>query len=201
MGLVLSYIFNPVEALREVRRLSAPGRAPRPIKHAAGHKRLGLFTRLLEEVDAPRRSRSPAPGPKPGSGLDAVVSRRPGPGGLGRSGFFDFFDPEKMGHLLGESGWDSVQTIPSFGTACPRVRRRRETECLCLSGTVVSGSAGKRGGLVAYGSSIFSAALYTSFLILDWMIVHAEDIFSCFSSSAWRVSPSPRRSFYAPAPD
>ena len=118
MGLVLSYIFNPVEALREVRRLVAPGgrlvlSSMRPDTDASG-----LFTRLLEKIEALPEESLPGPGPKARllDSMRSFLNDAQALVDLEEAGTFDFFDPEKMGHLLGESGWDSVQTIPSFGT-------------------------------------------------------------------------------------
>jgi hypothetical protein len=34
---------------------------------------------------------------------------------LEEAGTFDFFDPGKLEGLLGEAGWESVRTIPTFG--------------------------------------------------------------------------------------
>lgn len=117
MSLVLSYIFNPVETLREVRRLIARGgclvlSSMRPDTDASG-----LFTRLLEKIEAGPEEELPVPGPKARllASMRSFLNDAQALVDLEEAGTFDFFDPEKLEYLLGESGWDSVQTIPSFG--------------------------------------------------------------------------------------
>lgn len=117
MSLVLSYIFNPVETLREVRRLIAPGgllvlSSMRPDTDASG-----LFTRLLDKIEAIPEDSFPAPWPKARllDSMRSFLNDAQALVDLEEAGTFDFFDPEKLEGLLDAAGWDSVRTVPSFG--------------------------------------------------------------------------------------
>ncbi|MHB8054230.1 MAG: PilZ domain-containing protein [Candidatus Aminicenantales bacterium] len=117
MGLVLSYIFNPVETLREVRRLIAPDgllvlSSMRPDTDASG-----LFTRLLEKIEAIPEEALPAPWPKARllDSMRSFLNDAQALVDLEEAGTFDFFDPGKLEELLDAAGWESVRTIPSFG--------------------------------------------------------------------------------------
>lgn len=117
MSLVLSYIFNPAETLREVRRLIAPGgllvlSSMRPDTDASG-----LFTRLLDKIEALPDEAFPAPWPKTRllDSMRSFLNDAQALVDLEEAGTFDFFDPDKLEELLDAAGWDSVRTIPSFG--------------------------------------------------------------------------------------
>jgi len=117
MSLVLSYIFNPVETLREVRRLIAPGgrlvlSSMRPDTDASG-----LFTRLLEKIEAAPEDALPIPGPKSRilESMRSFLNDAQALVDLEEAGTFDFFDPGKLELLLGEAGWTQVEILPSFG--------------------------------------------------------------------------------------
>ncbi len=118
MSLVLSYVFNPVETLRDVRRIISPGgrlvlSSMRPDTDASG-----LFTRLLDKIEALPESAFPAPWPKARllDSMRSFLNDAQALVDLEEAGTFDFFDPDKLAALLEEAGWDRVRTIPSFGT-------------------------------------------------------------------------------------
>ncbi|MBN1939103.1 MAG: PilZ domain-containing protein [Candidatus Aminicenantes bacterium] len=117
MSLVLSYLFNPVETLREVHRIIAPGgrlvvSSMRPDTDASG-----LFTRLLDKVESMPESAFPAPWPKARllDSMRSFLNDAQALVDLEEAGTFDFFDPDKLAALLETSGFESVRTIPSFG--------------------------------------------------------------------------------------
>jgi len=117
MGLVLSYIFNPVETLREVRRIIAPGgrlvlSSMRPDTDASG-----LFTRLLEKIEALPEEAFPTPWPKARllDSMRSFLNDAQALVDLEEAGTFDFFDPEKLRTMLDASGWETIRTVPSFG--------------------------------------------------------------------------------------
>jgi len=117
MSLVLSYIFNPVETLLDLKRVIAPGgllvlSTMRPDADASG-----LFTRLVERIE-----RSPAedyPPERPKAllleSIRAFLNDAQALVELEEAGTFDFFDPEKLENLLDEAGWEILNTVPSFG--------------------------------------------------------------------------------------
>jgi len=117
MSLVLSYIFNPLETLRELRRIIAPGgrlvlSSMRPDTDSSGP-----FTRLLDKIEAMPSDKLPQQWPKSFL-LDSIrsfLNDAQALVDLEEAGAFDFFDPEKLGGLLEESGWLWVQSIPTFG--------------------------------------------------------------------------------------
>ena len=116
MSLVLSYIFNPVETLLDLRRIIAPGgrlvlSSMRPDTDASG-----LFTRLVEKIAA---APPDAFGPeKPREiileSIRSFLNDAQALVELEEAGTFDFFDPEKLAGLLEEAGWETLATIPSF---------------------------------------------------------------------------------------
>ncbi len=117
MSLVLSYIFNPVEILFEVRRIIKPGgllvlSSMRPDTDASG-----LFTKLLDKIEVMPAEEFPAKWPKPRilESMRSFLNDAQALVDLEEAGTFDFFDPEKLDGLLEESGWESIRTIPTFG--------------------------------------------------------------------------------------
>lgn len=117
MSLVLSYIFNPVETLFEVRRIIRPGgrlvlSSMRPDTDASG-----LFTRLMEKIEATPPEALPPEWPKPLllESLRSFLNDAQALVDLEEAGTFDFFDPEKLERLLEDSGWEIIRTIPTFG--------------------------------------------------------------------------------------
>jgi ubiquinone/menaquinone biosynthesis C-methylase UbiE/CheY-like chemotaxis protein len=117
MSLVLSYIFNPDETLREVRRIIRPGgrlilSSLRPDTDASGP-----FTRLLEKIEAMPEEALPPKWPKPLllESLRSFLNDAQALVDLEEAGTFDFFDPEKIEGLLEGAGWEIERVIPSYG--------------------------------------------------------------------------------------
>ena len=118
MSLVLSYIFNPVETLRELRRIIASRRPPGPVEHASGHRRLGPVH------PAPGQDRGHAGGGLPpelaenrsSSIRSGRSSTTPRPWSISKRRERSISSIRKSSTiLLEEAGWESVRTIPSFG--------------------------------------------------------------------------------------
>jgi ubiquinone/menaquinone biosynthesis C-methylase UbiE len=117
MSLVLSYIFNPAETLREVRRIIRPGgllvlSSMRPDTDASGP-----FTRLLEKIEAMPEDALASRMPKSLllDSLRSFLNDAQALTELEEAGTFDFFDAEKLDALLDEAGWVSLRKIPSYG--------------------------------------------------------------------------------------
>jgi ubiquinone/menaquinone biosynthesis C-methylase UbiE/CheY-like chemotaxis protein len=117
MSLVLSYIFNPVETLIELKRVLAPGgrlvlSTMRPDADASG-----LFTRLVEQIE--RRPSEDFPSERPKAlileSIRAFLNDAQALVELEEAGTFDFFDPERLEGLLDEAGWEIMETRTSFG--------------------------------------------------------------------------------------
>jgi SAM-dependent methyltransferase len=118
MSLVLSYIFNPAETLREARRIIMPDgllvlSSMRPDTDASGP-----FTRLLEKIEAMPAEDLPSERPKAllMESLRSFLNDAQELVDLEEAGTFDFFDPEKLETLLEETGWEIGKVIPSYGT-------------------------------------------------------------------------------------
>lgn len=118
MSLVLSYIFNPLETLKELRRLIRPGgrlvlSSMRPDTDASG-----LFMRILTKIESLPEEVLPPNWPKPRllDSLRSFLNDAQALVDLEEAGTFDFFDPEKLSGLLEESGWNQIRSIPTFGT-------------------------------------------------------------------------------------
>jgi len=117
MSLVLSYIYNPVETLREIRRIIQPDgilvlSSMRPDTDASGP-----FTRLMAKIEKTSADALPSPWTKPRL-LDSIrsfLNDAQALVDLEEAGTFDFFDPDKLNELLEEAGWEPVLYHQSFG--------------------------------------------------------------------------------------
>ena len=130
MSLVLSYIFNPAETLREVRRIIEPGgllvlSSMRPDTDASGP-----FTRLLEKIEAMPEDALPSRNAEiPPSGLPPVVpQRRPGAVGARRGGDVRFLRPGKARCPAGRGRLGQPEKDPHLRRPAARLRRRGQTE-------------------------------------------------------------------------
>ncbi|MGZ5514202.1 MAG: PilZ domain-containing protein [Candidatus Aminicenantales bacterium] len=117
MSLVLSYIFNPVETLREVRRIIDPEgllvlSSMRPDTDASGP-----FTRLLEKIEAMPEENLPSKMPKSLllDSLRSFLNDAQALTELEEAGTFDFFDSAKLEALLDEAGWVCLRRIATYG--------------------------------------------------------------------------------------
>jgi ubiquinone/menaquinone biosynthesis C-methylase UbiE/CheY-like chemotaxis protein len=117
MSLVLSYIYNPVETLREIRRIIRPDgilvlSSMRPDTDASGP-----FTRLVAKIEKMPAESLPSAWTKSRL-LDSIrsfLNDAQALVDLEEAGTFDFFDPDKLNELLEEAGWEPVRSLPSFG--------------------------------------------------------------------------------------
>jgi len=117
LSLVLSYLFNPVETLREIRRIMHPDgllvlSSMRPDTDASGP-----FTRVLDKIEAMPAEALPPEWPKARllDSLRSFLNDAQALTELEEAGAFDFFDPEKLDELLEEAGWEVLRTIQTFG--------------------------------------------------------------------------------------
>ncbi len=117
MSLVLSYIFDPGETLREVKRVIRPGgrlvlSSMRPDTDSSG-----LFTNLLDKIEAMPQDGFPEGRPKTLllDSMRSFLNDAQALVDLEEAGTFDFFDPAKLDGLLEAAGWEIIQMIPSFG--------------------------------------------------------------------------------------
>jgi len=117
MSLVLSYIFDPAETLREVRRVIAPDgllvlSSMRPDTDASGP-----FTRLLAKIEAMPEDALAFRLPKSLllDSLRSFLNDAQALTELEEAGTFDFFEQEKLDNLLDEAGWISLKKISSYG--------------------------------------------------------------------------------------
>jgi ubiquinone/menaquinone biosynthesis C-methylase UbiE len=117
MSLVLSYVFDPVETLLEVRRIIVPGgrlvlSSMRPDADASG-----LFTRLVEKIGAtpPEAFGKDRPREVLLDSIRSFLNDAQALVELEEAGTFDFFDPGKLHGILEDAGWEPLRTVPSFG--------------------------------------------------------------------------------------
>lgn len=117
MSLVLSYIFNPVETLLDLKRVIAPGgrlvlSSMRPDADASG-----LFTKLVDKIESAPPEDFPSERSKQVilNSIRSFLNDAQALVELEEAGTFDFFEPEKLSGLLEEAGWEHLRTHPSFG--------------------------------------------------------------------------------------
>jgi SAM-dependent methyltransferase len=118
MSLVLSYIFDPIETLKEIRRIIVPGgllvlSSMRPDADASG-----LFTRLVAKLEAlpPEDFAPDRPKTFLLNSIRTFLNNAQALVELEEAGTFDFFDPARLDGLLDEAGWEPIDQCPSFGT-------------------------------------------------------------------------------------
>ncbi len=117
MSLVLSYIFNPIETLIDLKRVLAPGgrlvlSSMRPDADASG-----LFTRLMDRIEALSPEEFPPHLSKTVilDSMRSFLNDAQALVDLEEAGTFDFFEPDQLDDLLDEAGWDRLESRPSFG--------------------------------------------------------------------------------------
>jgi len=118
MSLVLSYIFNPLVTLKELRRIIRPGgrlvlSSMKPDTDASG-----LFTRILNKIESMSEDALPPKWPKSRllDSLRSFLNDAQELVDLEEAGTFTFFDQEELSDLLEESGWEQIRFIPTFGS-------------------------------------------------------------------------------------
>ncbi|MFC2161246.1 PilZ domain-containing protein [Acidobacteriota bacterium] len=118
MSLVLSYIFNPLETLKDLRRIIRPGGRLVLSSMLPDMDASGLFMRILTKIESMPEDALPPKWPKPRllDSLRSFLNDAQALVDLEEAGTFDFFDPEKLSDLLEESGWNQIRSIPTFGT-------------------------------------------------------------------------------------
>jgi len=117
MSLVLSYIFNPVETLIEIKRILKPGgllvlSSLRPDADASG-----LFTRLAQKVETMDPNELPEGWNKKTilASIRSFMNDAEALVDLGEAGAFDFYEAESLSGLLEDAGFTLLRTIESFG--------------------------------------------------------------------------------------
>jgi ubiquinone/menaquinone biosynthesis C-methylase UbiE/CheY-like chemotaxis protein len=117
MSLVLSYIFNPLETLIEVRRILKPEGYLVISSLFPDADASGLFTRLVEKVEEmpPESFYEGWDKELVLSSIRSFLNDAQALVELGEAGTFDFFDKENLISLLEEAGFDLHRTIDTFG--------------------------------------------------------------------------------------
>ncbi|MBU4494073.1 MAG: methyltransferase domain-containing protein, partial [Acidobacteria bacterium] len=117
MSLVLSYIYNPLETLFELKRILKPGgllvmSSVRPDADASG-----LFTRLVEKVETMDEADFPERWNKQLvlNSIRSFLNDAQALVELEEAGTFDFFEQDNLISLLEDAGLDYVRTIETFG--------------------------------------------------------------------------------------
>ena len=117
MSLVLSYIYNPLETLFELKRILKPGgllvmSSVRPDADASG-----LFTRLVEKVETMDEADFPERWNKQLvlNSIRSFLNDAQALVELEEAGTFDFFEQDNLISLLEDAGLDFVRTIETFG--------------------------------------------------------------------------------------
>jgi ubiquinone/menaquinone biosynthesis C-methylase UbiE/dienelactone hydrolase len=118
MSLVLSYIFDPVETLVELRRVIRPGGRLVLSSMVPDADGSGIFTRLADKIETMAEEDLPPQWSKRLllKSMRSFLNDAQALVDLAEEGTFDFFDPEKLKAILDEAGWDCLGLIPTFGT-------------------------------------------------------------------------------------
>jgi ubiquinone/menaquinone biosynthesis C-methylase UbiE/CheY-like chemotaxis protein len=117
MSLVLSYIFNPLETLIELRRIIQPGGLLVVSSLHPDADASGLFTHLVEKVESMPENDFPEGWEKQLviKSIRSFLNDAQALVELEEAGTFDFFEQESLERLLEEAGFDCVRRIETFG--------------------------------------------------------------------------------------
>ncbi len=117
MSLVLSYIFNPVETLIELKRILKPGGLLVLSSLLPDADGSGLFTRLARKVEVMDEAELPKDWNKKTvlASVRSFMNDAQALVDLEEAGTFDFFDPTRLENHLEEAGFSLLQTIETFG--------------------------------------------------------------------------------------
>jgi ubiquinone/menaquinone biosynthesis C-methylase UbiE len=117
MSLVLSYIFNPVETLIELKRILKPGGLLVLSSLLPDADASGLFTRLVQKVEGMEEEALPEGWKKKTvlASIRSFMNDAQALVELEEAGTFDFFDPERLSSHLEEAGFALLQRMESFG--------------------------------------------------------------------------------------
>jgi len=117
MSIVLSYIFDPVETLIELRRVLRPGGRLVLSSMIPDTDASGIFTRLVDKVERTAEEDLPPQWSKRLllKSMRSFLNDAQALVELAEAGTFDFFDPDKLKDILEEAGWDCLGLIPTFG--------------------------------------------------------------------------------------
>ncbi|MBM3293188.1 MAG: methyltransferase domain-containing protein [Candidatus Aminicenantes bacterium] len=118
MSLVLSYIFDPLESLIEIRRILRPGGRLVLSSMIPDTDASGVFTALVDKVERMPEEELPPQWSKRIllKSMRSFLNDAQALVELAEAGTFDFFDPEKLKDILDQAGWDCLGHMPTFGT-------------------------------------------------------------------------------------
>jgi SAM-dependent methyltransferase len=118
MSLVLSYIFNPVETLIELKRVLKPDGLLVLSSLLPDADGSGLFTRLAQKVERMDQSELPTGWKKQAvlASVRSFMNDAQALVDLEEAGTFDFFDPVRLEDHLEEAGFSLLHTIETFGS-------------------------------------------------------------------------------------
>ncbi|OGQ90151.1 MAG: hypothetical protein A2289_19825 [Deltaproteobacteria bacterium RIFOXYA12_FULL_58_15] len=118
MSLVLSYVFNPVETLIELRRVLAPGGRLVLSTLYPDADASGLFTRLAEKIEGMGDDDLPDGWSRSFvlKSIRSFLNDAQALVELGEAGAFEFFEQARLQALLDDAGYDVISTVDSFGS-------------------------------------------------------------------------------------